>query len=622
MADVTRDSFVEQSRYVEVTFQRNKDVIDAELNELQKITRVNYSKALRVLAGNKGGCYGDGFLVVGGGTNKVTVTAGLMVFRGYSIELFANTDITGLSTPGGARTDCVWVKLQETEIDSVLDPSIAVSQLGETTRRRRSTMTLGVTENSVDPPADSGGEPWAGGIKYLKIANLYRTASAVVAANTVVDRRHIIGNADANAYIKESNCAIHGNIAYSSDGVNISFTDFQMWFPGCSGTIFFSGLIPAPAVGEMLGWDNASGRIIRKNLLVNTQASDAVAESSGGSVITTSTVFATIATSQLVDGFFMIGYMAAAGQFVLRSGITLRLGDTTAWGQSGSSMGKENGYIQMGGGPYQEERFFPQHRALNPDGIIRSVIDHNGFRTAGNVCNYHEQWLMSTGGKTGTQAQITGATPGWFLDTAVGGGLQQGSPDSAIQTNYADLFTLTANNDACLVYTDRPMVYTANDNSSVVMEWAANFSAVGAGINNSYMMGFTESSLNTTFLTAGGLYWGKTSAQDYFHATFIDTTTPANNYDFDTGFEPTVNTWYLFRIEWHGKNAPYANGTKNKAIFFVNGVAYAEASVSATGMNWRLAFGIRNTAGTAANRHLRISPVDLHTSMLNTNINL
>ena len=144
MADLTKDSFSETNLFTKVLFQRGKDVVDFELNELQDNERVsryrtNYAglQAGSAINGNtplNPGSGDDGFLAVGTSlANSLTLKAGWLLCDGIPIPLWVDTVLSGFSTPGSNRTDTVYVAVSEVEVTNPAQ----IPKLGETTRRRQ-----------------------------------------------------------------------------------------------------------------------------------------------------------------------------------------------------------------------------------------------------------------------------------------------------------------------------------------------------------------------------------------------------------------------------------------------------------------------------------------------------
>jgi len=181
MADYIKDSFVESNRFSKVLFQRAKDVIDFELNELQDDIRVKMYRSIMGVGGHgspDNGC----FIEATGAANQVNIKAGNFDIHGVQLVFPSDTVFSSLTTnPGpGSRTDIIYMSLTETEVP---DPE-QVTELGETTRRRQIVVAFGVAEG-VAIPTDSATGIWEGGTKYVALAEITRAAgvAAITQAN-------------------------------------------------------------------------------------------------------------------------------------------------------------------------------------------------------------------------------------------------------------------------------------------------------------------------------------------------------------------------------------------------------------------------------------------------------
>jgi hypothetical protein len=169
MAEITQDSFDDTLALQKVVFQRGRDVLDSELNELQDDIRVAAYRASSAVGGDG---VSSGFRVEAtGSANEVRVTAGRAVIGGYSVTTPVTT-VTGLTTPsGGTRTDRVYLRLREVEVD---DPA-PIGELGALSKRRQLEATLLVREGAT---YSSSGDLWSGGVRYYLLAVLTRPNSA------------------------------------------------------------------------------------------------------------------------------------------------------------------------------------------------------------------------------------------------------------------------------------------------------------------------------------------------------------------------------------------------------------------------------------------------------------
>ena len=197
MADINKDSFDEDNLHMKVILQRGRVAIDFEFNEMQDILRVMLMRAM--INGTQSvsnaddlnpGTNDDGFLIVGSGASSVTVKAGYLFCDGLPIPKSADSTLSGFTVPGVDRTDTVYLAITETE---VVDPA-QVPQLGETSRRRKLSYTIGISvTGEAGVPANTPQEIWEGGIRYFKLANIARYAGvASINAGDVTDLRKLL----------------------------------------------------------------------------------------------------------------------------------------------------------------------------------------------------------------------------------------------------------------------------------------------------------------------------------------------------------------------------------------------------------------------------------------------
>ena len=198
MADVIKNSFDESNRFTAVLFQRGRDVIDFELNELQDDLRVPFYRSMlngtcAVFGGValNPGSNDTGFRVLGtGAANSVTIQVGTLFADGIPLRNTAAFALGGFTTSGVPRTDVVYAAVTEAE---VADPA-QMPQLGETTRRRQIQITLGISTTGLGGvPANTLTEIWQGGTHYFPIASIARAAAvAAIAAVDVTDLRSLL----------------------------------------------------------------------------------------------------------------------------------------------------------------------------------------------------------------------------------------------------------------------------------------------------------------------------------------------------------------------------------------------------------------------------------------------
>lgn len=185
MADITRDSLNLPARYEKLVFQRNRNVLDMELNEMQDIARINryYSDRFfgtqatfqdHVIAKSV-----DSLRVEGenGTDDEVLIRAGEAIVWGYLIKVDSDFTLT-LPSSSGDEYSIVYMSITEATYTAIDDSGIAVSSLGETAQRRKLVVTFAAA-NQDTLPADSGAEPWAGtsGTRHAILAFVYRDAT-------------------------------------------------------------------------------------------------------------------------------------------------------------------------------------------------------------------------------------------------------------------------------------------------------------------------------------------------------------------------------------------------------------------------------------------------------------
>lgn len=188
MAELSVDFTNDQSRYEMVLFQRGKDVLDGELNEIGRLCRVPRYRLGVLRENNTGAAVSragypvvSGLQITGTGSGEVTLQPisgqrALIAFRGYVIELTGTVVLSGMTdpTPAGGETYQVYMTLTETEISAAADPTIKVDALGETARRIRVTAAFALSAANTDSAgaANTAAEPWEGGVKACILAEV------------------------------------------------------------------------------------------------------------------------------------------------------------------------------------------------------------------------------------------------------------------------------------------------------------------------------------------------------------------------------------------------------------------------------------------------------------------
>ena len=184
--------------YVVTRYQRGRDLIGDELNESFDMERILRRKT--IAAG-----FGEGFFTIGfdilasGIDNEITIEAGNGIAGGEFIRNDSRFNITGLTTPsGGPRTDIVYLRVREIEIDSAADPDILFADIGETTRRIKIETDVIVDEGSTTLPPHTG-ELDEGGVRYELLGFLNRQdADPTIPSVQIQDARTIIGQVFLN----------------------------------------------------------------------------------------------------------------------------------------------------------------------------------------------------------------------------------------------------------------------------------------------------------------------------------------------------------------------------------------------------------------------------------------
>lgn len=178
MADILKSSFSAAANFGKVVFQRRRDVLDFELNELQDNIRYLLLQASRIASSRSGvATERKGFTIsADGSSNQVTLNSGYALAQGIPIKCESDTTLTSFTTnvSGSTKTDAVYVTVQEVEID---DPN-QVPQLGDTTRRMQIQWTVSVKKDwdaSTNPiPSSTTASVVEGGIFHGIIALITR----------------------------------------------------------------------------------------------------------------------------------------------------------------------------------------------------------------------------------------------------------------------------------------------------------------------------------------------------------------------------------------------------------------------------------------------------------------
>lgn len=198
MPNVIKNSFSEAANHTEVLWQRGKPILDFELNEMQRIVRVNFARLLedavqKVYGDANGftpGSSDDGLKATPNGANSVMFAAGSVIFKGERIRHPGGAYALSNNPGPGTATYCIYAKVEEVEI---VDPNALVN-LGETTRRMKMQVTLLTATGGIGGvPASSPNDTWNGGIKYYPICTVIRRANdSTVLSDDIVDLRKML----------------------------------------------------------------------------------------------------------------------------------------------------------------------------------------------------------------------------------------------------------------------------------------------------------------------------------------------------------------------------------------------------------------------------------------------
>jgi len=192
MADISKNSFDPTKDYRKVIYQRDRPVLDFELNESQDIQRFQQEWLVRHANGDF--YLGDGFLVHPVDSpelrgNRVVVRHGSVVHMGRRVPLDADytigDDDSPLTTPVGEdREDIVYVKYFEEEVTSVDDPDIVDPEFGQETAIRLKVRALVKVEEGGPLPCPALGET------VFEIARLHRKSGVTaITVDQIEDTR-------------------------------------------------------------------------------------------------------------------------------------------------------------------------------------------------------------------------------------------------------------------------------------------------------------------------------------------------------------------------------------------------------------------------------------------------
>lgn len=203
----SRLSFDELKRYYAMLKEQGKEVLDDEFNILQDILLTLQRRTVLDFFGD--GCIGNAFKIVGtGANNNFTITGGAAPDSGALSAwvagmrlplpatvtyLVQEVSAPALNTPGGNRTDSVYLDIWLDEVGPVADSGMIDPTLAfETSRRLKIFYKVLVVEGGSTPAnyTDANGQPHF----TMLLAQLNRTATAAINAGMVVDKRNVLPN--------------------------------------------------------------------------------------------------------------------------------------------------------------------------------------------------------------------------------------------------------------------------------------------------------------------------------------------------------------------------------------------------------------------------------------------
>lgn len=611
MTDITRNTFDESKGYLQVAFQRNRDVLDSELNELQDNLRVDAYRSRyffeRVVSGagvDSGPRFvisasaagkGKDFSPISWAGNVLTLQAGEAEVLGYRVAADANVAIANVTAPaqGVARTDYVWVALQETWVDSSADPNIAVGELGETTQRRKLLVTFGVSQGS--PPVSTG-EPWLGLVKYVVFGKLFwsnagsRSEEATLASWS--DLRQTTGNlargSAANLFMRASRMEL------SADGATFKVVGLAIIDPHRGYLVAdVSEASVSVSADKVVGWSgDGASRLRRLSSHAVTVYDVGLAETGVTSPFVVQSVGA---ASPPNDSTFWLLRTDSAG-IVLRDGTRMFPGDILCnWQQGGEQVScvSQSTFSLVDGSPYMKK-----YREAGSNNVV-STVDYLGFMNSGFVFEFQELFwgysvttILSTVSPQPSWSPWTVYQPG---NTAqIGMGVRTSPPNHFPVISCLELYSGGVESGVATVVQNKLTTNTApllaTDECLIVGEWVIGTAAgPSAGKKASFSFGFADLSTDYTLHPSSGVVGGLPVDKNYW-LFFCDQNgvwygvcqkyDGTNSHTELTGFSLTDGAVYRFRMELVG----VAYGGLANARFWINDKLYAVGTPGPHGM--------------------------------------
>lgn len=174
---VRQNSYLESNRHLCAVFQTGKPVQEYELNEAALTQLAFGTTGVKIAAGTGVGVAVP--TVSSPAANQITVSVCQLVVDGLYIDVTAPVTVTGLTTPGGARTDYLYAEVVMSEI---ADPT-PLAPLGAVSNRKQLSVSFKVIENAAVPA--STGRVLDGGTQRFSLFKLDRIASSDPTAGTV-----------------------------------------------------------------------------------------------------------------------------------------------------------------------------------------------------------------------------------------------------------------------------------------------------------------------------------------------------------------------------------------------------------------------------------------------------
>ncbi len=236
----------------------------------------------------------------------------------------------------------------------------------------------------------------------------------------------------------------------------------------------------------------------------------------------------------------------------------------------------------------------PQTLWTDADGNNRYLIDHNGY-PMGRATIFDEPW----GGFIDEAATIDVLGGRWhFVSSGSSGGgtMINQDPVSSYPSAFMQLSNDGSISSVARMHTE-PIVYFLNTgNFSLVLEWEAALTNIGANDTLIYM-GLSDAAGSIA------IAFRKSSAETNWRAYAFDGSTTTNQ---DTTVVPTAGVYptQRFRLELHGSASPYAG---MKARFFINETLTNTLTSALASGAYTLFFN--NTASGATQNDLCVGPI-------------